>query len=55
MSRPLHSHRAQNHFKPGEPLPPGYILTPLQGYGLSRKKRERRGTLMSQSVKCRSV
>jgi len=36
------------------PLPgdesPGYFLTPLQRYGLSRKKRESRGTPMSQSV-----
>jgi len=29
---------------------PGYFLTPFQGYGLSRKKREGRGTPMSQSV-----
>ncbi len=41
MSRPLHSHRAQNHFKPGEPLP---------FEKEARKKRERRGTPMSQSL-----
>gem|GEM_PF-935414 len=36
------------------PLPgdesPGFFLTPFQGYGLSRKKRERKGTPMGQSV-----